>query len=144
MRHTSNINAFLSAAGSSDCLIQAYCGLVAIELLIKHEVGLQDHNICHGLDKFRMLRAIDNKSWTTNALLSLTNRLRNDIQAISANGKDGVGRSAPVDSYPYIRYSRIEVDGWAIPKTTSEQLKTLSDTVNSIRSFLKNNFALPL
>lgn len=101
MAHTSNINAFVNAAGGANHLIQAYCGLVAIELMIKQEVGLVDHNVCAGLNKFRLMRSIGHRSWTANFLLSLTNRLRNDINAIQVNGKDGMPRSAPVESYGF-------------------------------------------
>ncbi len=137
-----NLSSFLSAANGPDPLLQCYCGLVALELVIKHEVGLADHNVVHGLNKFRSAKAVNAKAWAGVPLLTLTNKLRSDLVRIYVNGVDGLPRTIPSESYPYIRYCRFANDGWATPNTTSE-LTTLANTVQQIRTFLRTNFSLP-
>lgn len=145
MRHTSNIRIFLAAA-STDAhpLVRAYCGLVAIELLIKAEIGLVDHNVCAGLNKLRATRSIGTKSWSAVAMTGLIERLRNDITAIQVNSKAGLPVSAPADSYPYIRYLRLDVDGWPLPHTSVAAIQNLANTVQALRAFLKTTFGFPL
>lgn len=144
MPHTSNIKAFLRATLDQAPLVRAYCGLVAIELVLKQEVGLTDHNICAGLDKFRVQRAVGTKSWTATALIALTNRIRSGIVAIHVNDKLGLPRSAPFDSYPYIRYLRLEGDGWGAPETALSTVEALAAAVLEVRVFLRTHFELPL
>lgn len=144
MPHTTNISGFRAAAGSADPLISAYCGLVAIELALKQHVALGNHDVCSGLNKFRMLKAVDSRSWTGHILIGLTDRLRRDIQAISVNDKFGSAVAAPGHSFPFIRYTRCETDGWPAPFATFDQISTLADTVKQVRSLLKTPFGLPL
>lgn len=143
MQHSSNIKSFILAANGQDPLLRAYCGLVALELTIKHEVGLSDHDVVHGLNKLRAVKAVDSKSWTAGGLLSMTNKLRTDLVAIHVNGVDGAARTAPANSYPYLRYCRFANDGWAAPHTAEIELATLANTVQQIRNFLRTNFSLP-
>jgi len=143
MSHSTNISSFLSAANGQDPLLRSYCGLVVLELVIKHEVGLIDHNVIHGLNKLRSAKAVNAKAWAGVGMLSLTNKLRTDLVAIHVNGIDGLPRTTPTESYPYIRYCRIADDGWAQPHTTSVELTTLANTVQQIRTFLRTNFSLP-
>lgn len=142
MPHSTNIRSFVSAANSQDPLLRAYCGLVALELAIKHEVGLSDHDVVHGLNKLRGAKAIDTKAWTAVSLLTLTNKLRTDLVAIHVNGVDGMARTAPANSYPYLRYCRFAEDGWTTPHTAESELTTLANTVQQIRTFLRTNFSL--
>jgi hypothetical protein len=144
MTHASNIKAFATAAGSPDFLIQSYCGLVAIELVIKQEVGLADHDVCYGLNKFCVQKAIGSRSWCSSFLLSLANQLRNDINAIQVNGKDGLPRAAPAGCYPYIRYTRIDNDGWPVPNTNDAALQALAKTVQQILSLLRRTFGVQI
>jgi hypothetical protein len=70
-------------------------------------------------------------------LLSLAQNLRNQIDLINVTGKDGDRRTAPHDSYPYIRYTTFDSDGWASPATSDEQIADLANLVVRIRSYLK-------
>jgi hypothetical protein len=143
MPHSKNIQSFLSAANGPDPLLRCYCGLVVLELVVKQEVGLSDHNVIHGLNKLRAAMAVNAKSWAAPALLTLTNKLRTDLVAVYVNGSNGLPRTIPVDSYPYIRYCRFDTDGWPSPHTTESNLATLASTVQQVRTFLKTHFSLP-
>jgi hypothetical protein len=144
MLHKKNLDSFLAVADGEDPLLCCYCGLVALELVIKHEVGLIDHNVIHGLNRFGISKAIDKFSWARPKLAQLASKLRTDLVAIYANGIDGNPRNIPAESYPYLRYCRLEDDGWGAPCATDEQLVTLSKTIRQIRTFLRSNFSLSI
>jgi len=144
-QHATNIRAFVVAATSSaDEMVRAYCGMVAIELVLKQATGLTDHNIPGALNVFALRFAVGNQRGCKVRLNALSAQLSNALQAISVQGKDGLARFAPSESYPYIRYTRHAADGWSAPSTTHEQVKTLADLVGSIRSYLATKFQKPL
>lgn len=140
--HKTNILAFIEAAKSTDALLSAYCGLVAIELCMKSKVPLKDHNVCAGLEKFRHLQIGTSKAYSTVALTSMTNALRSAINNVRANDRNGNPRRVPAESYPYIRYTRIMEDGWPSPHSTLPELKDLADLVKQLRAFIKVHFSL--
>lgn len=140
-QHTTNIRAFVAAATTStDEMIRAYCGMVAIELVLKQATGLTDHNLPGALNVFAHRFAVGNQRGCKLRLTALSAQLSNALKAISVQGKDGVARFAPAESYPYIRYTRHAADGWPAPSTTQEQVKTLADLVSSTRSYLATKF----
>jgi hypothetical protein len=141
MPHTSNINAFILAATVKSPLVQAYCGLVAIELVLKHEVALVDHNVCAALNRFRTQRANSSSAF---GLIALTSQLQAAIVAIQVNGKDGLPRAAPYDSFPYIRYSRFDTDGWGEPHTLTGTIESLANIVQRLRLFLRTHFGFQI
>lgn len=143
--HSTNISDFLDAGkASSSALIQAYLGLVAIELALKSHVTLFDHDVGAGLTRFKNTRCVGALSSKSIELTALVNRLRSDIQAICVNGKDGMARFAPSNSYPFIRYARISGDAWPDPICPMSDLARLARTVQQIRAFLRRSFGLPL
>lgn len=140
-QHTTNIRAFAAAASSStDEVVRAYCGMVAIELVLKQATGLTDHNIPSALNVFAHRFAVDKQRGCKVRLNALSVQLSNALKAISVQGKDGVARFAPAESYPYIRYTRHATDGWPAPSTAHEQVKKLADLVGSTRSYLATKF----
>lgn len=140
-QHTTNIRAFVAAAASSsDQMVSAYCGMVAIELVLKQATGLTDHNIPGALNAFAQRFAVGNLSGCKVRLNALSAQLSNAIRAISVQGKDGVARFAPAECYPYIRYTRHAIDGWPAPHTTREQMEQLTKLVGSTRSYLTTKF----
>ena len=143
MLHNTNISSFLSAANGQDPLLRCYCGLIALELVIKHEIGLADHNVINGLNKLRLAKAVNAKAWASVPLIALMNKLRTDLVAVYVNGRDGLPRTIPAEIYPYIRYCRFANDGWNWPYITNVELITLGNTVQQIRTFLRTNFSLP-
>lgn len=143
--HTTNIRAFVTAAASStDEIVKAYCGMVAIELVLKQATGLTDHNVPSALNVFANRFAVADKQGCKVRLNSLSAQLRNALTAICVQGKDGAARFAPSESYPYIRYTRHDADGWTAPTTTHQQAKALADVVVSTRSYLATKFQKPL
>lgn len=145
MSHKSNIQAFLAATKSTtDALSVAYCGLVAIELNLKALVDLRDHNVPAGIHRFRTKFAVGHKHGCGMVLSSLAAKLTNDIKRLHVQGKDGKPRAAPPDVYPYIRYTRIQGDGWDVPQTPLSDLAILVDTVGQIRNYLRTKFGLHL
>lgn len=147
MPHTSNIKAFLSTAAASESpLIQAYCGLVAIELAIKGAIRCSDHNIPDAMKRLgRQARAPALNSSQKAALNALAVQLTNDLSGIKCLDKDGVKSiSVPGDNYPYMRYTRFEGDGWGSGETPVEKLRALASCVNRVRFQLKRFFGLPL
>jgi hypothetical protein len=143
--HTKNIAAFVTAcASSSDHLVNAYLGLVAVELVLKNDTGLKDHNVPAAIDKFAHHFATGNLQGCRIKLTALSVQLRNAIKAVSVQGVDGNPRSAPDECYPYIRYARHESDGWSEPFTSEEQAKNLSANVTEIRAYLKSKFGKAL
>ncbi|MEW5620460.1 hypothetical protein ABGT18_03880 [Pseudomonas putida] len=143
-QHVTNIRAFTAAATSTDHVVRAYCGMVAIELVLKQATGLTDHNVPSALNIFAHRFAINNLRGCKVRLNALSAQLSNALQTISVQGKDGVARFAPAECYPYIRYTRHAADGWAGPATTEEQAKILADVVGSTRSYLATKFQKPL
>jgi len=144
-QHTTNIRAFVAAAAASgDHTLRAYCGMVAIELVLKQATGLTGHNIPCALNIFAHRFAVDRQRGCKVRLNALSAQLSNALKAISVQGKDGVARFAPAESYPYIRYTRLVTDGWPAPSTTQEQMKTLADLVCSTQSYLATKFQKPL
>ena len=125
-------------------LMQAYCGLVAIELVLKGEVTLTDHNVPAGMDRFKTVKATGQKAYAAFALSSLAAQLRSDIQNMYVQGKNGTSRQAPFDSYPYIRYTRVSGDGWGAPETSVKEIDQIAKTVQRIRNYFKVNFGLAL
>lgn len=145
MTHKQNINAFLSVTTQcSNELVRTYCALIAVELVLKQHIKITDHNIPGGIDRIRLKMAVGNKSGCTQRLTSLATKLRNDLTAISVQSKYSTPCSAPSDCYPYIRYTRMEGDGWGEPETSPAQLRTLNNTVSELRSYLKNKFEMTL
>lgn len=139
--HTTNIRAFVTAAASSaDQMIKAYCGMVAIELVLKQATGLTDHNVPSALNVFAHRHAVGNLRGCKVRLTALSVQLSNALKAISVQGKDGAARFAPAESYPYIRYTRHATDGWPAPSTTDEQVKALAILVSSTQSYLATKF----
>ena len=144
-QHITNIRAFVTAAASStDELVRAYCGMVAIELVLKQATGLTDHNIPSALNIFAHRFAVGHKSGCKSNLHALSAQLSNALKAISVQDKNGKPRLAPAESYPYIRYTRHVTDGWPAPSTTYEQVKMLADRVDKTRSYLATKFQKPL
>lgn len=144
-QHTTNIRAFVVAAtASADETVKAYCGMVAIELVLKHATGLTDHNVPGALNAYAHRFAVGNQRGCKVRLNALSVQLSNSLKAITVQGKDGVARYAPAESYPYIRYTRHASDGWPVPSTTHEQVKTLANLVDGIRSYLSTKFQQPL
>lgn len=140
-QHASNIAAFVRAASSSsDNIIRAYCGLVAIELVLKHATGLKDHNVPAALNKFAHLHAVGHLAGCKIRLTTLSTQIANALKVITVQGIDGAARFAPPDIYPYIRYTRFDVDGWSAPSTTDEQAQALSALVEATRSYLHQKF----
>jgi len=141
-KHTSNIRAFVTTAGmSTDEMVKAYCGMVAIELVLKEATGLKDHNVPAALNLFAHKFAVGNLSGCKIKLNALSTQLSNALKAISVQGKDSQPRYAPAESYPYIRYTRHGADGWSMPVTTQEQVKALSAAVSGTRTYLKTKFS---
>jgi hypothetical protein len=139
--HITNISAFVAAAASSpNEIVQAYCGMVAIELVLKQETGLTDHNIPSALNIFAHKFCVNQRKGCKIRLNALSVQLSNALKAISVQGKDGVARYAPAESYPYIRYTRHATDGWPSPSTSDEQVKTLVKAVEGTRSYLTTKF----
>lgn len=118
--------------------------MVAIELVLKQVTGLTDHNIPSALNLFAHRFAVGNKQGCKVRLNALSTQLSNALKSISVQGKDGLARFAPSESYPYIRYTRHAADGWSSPSTTHEQVKTLAELVCSTRSYLTTKFQKPL
>lgn len=114
--------------------------MVAIELVLKHETGLTDHNVPAALNVFAHRFAVGTRQGCKVRLNALSAQLSNSLRAISVQGKDGVARFAPAESYPYIRYTRHATDGWSAPSTTNEQVKKLADLVGGTRSYLATKF----
>jgi len=144
-KHTKNIDAFVKACvSSSDHVVNAYLGLVAVELVLKNDTGIKDHNVPAAIDKFAHHFATGHLQGCQIKLNALAVQLRNAIKAVSVQGVDGNPRFAPVESYPYIRYVRHESDGWSAPFTSEEQAKILSAKVTEIRAYLKTKFGKAL
>jgi hypothetical protein len=120
--------------------VSSYLGLVAIELVLKHSTGLKNHNVPAALNKFAHMFATTHKVGCKVRLNAMATQLANDLAAVSVQGTDGSPRFAPIDSYPYLRYVRYDVDGWDIPFTTAAQADALLVTVTGIRSYLKTRF----
>lgn len=143
--HVTNIDAFVAAADvSGDLITRSYCGMVAIELVLKEATGLSDHNIPAGLKHFANKFAIGHLYGCKTRLNVIATQLSNAITAISVQGIDGNARAAPAASYPYIRYTRHVGDGWAVPSTTPDQARALSDAVMNARAYLRQKFQKPL
>lgn len=144
MTYSTNSSNFISAAdNSADDLIKAYCGLVAIELALKREISLSSHNIPTGMDSFKNQKLLP-ASPLIGQLTNLRLKLIHDLAAIHVQDKNGCAISAPSKSYPYIRYTRIQGDGWGTPETPPNLVTTLADTVGQIRSFFRSNFGLSI
>ena len=140
-QHTTNIRAFIEAAAlSTDKTVKAYCGMVAIELVLKEATGLKDHNVPAALNTFAHKFAVNNLKGCKIRLNALATQMSNTLKAISVQGVDGLPRFAPAESYPYIRYTRHAADGWPAPSTSIEQMKALSDVVEATRSYLATKF----
>ena len=141
MNHLSNTKAFAdAAAGSVDSLVKAYCGLVAIELTLKQAIDLRDHDVPSGL---RRLNSLLPKPGGHH-LLALASSLGDQIELIRVTGKKKERRAAPRDSYPYIRYTTFDTDGWAPPCSTQQDLKNLAALVMRIRVSLKTHYRYKL
>jgi hypothetical protein len=139
--HTTNIRSFIkSADASGDSIVRAYCGLVAVELVLKQSTGLKDHNVPSALKKFALKYAIGHMSGCKTQLMALATQLSNRIDAIHVNGIDGLARPAPNDSYPYLRYTRHAADGWPEPSTSAQQAKELAEKVAETRAYLASKF----
>ena len=137
MAHVKNTQIFIDAASaSSSSLVKAYCGLVAIELTLKSVVDLGDHDVPSGLTRLN----IKHPTPGGYNLLGLIVRLRNEIDSINVTGKIGERRTAPHTSYPFIRYTTFDSDGWAPPNTTEKEINALATTVARIRSYLKKHY----
>ena len=146
MAHTSNIKAFLSSAISSENhLIQAYCGLVAIELTLKDEKMCAGHNVPDGIRRLGHAKgaAIRDRRHRV-ALVSLAVELINDLRSIHVLDKDGNISTARAAQFPDIRYTRFSGDGWGATETPSEKLEVLAKRVSRIRSYLRTNFGYAL
>lgn len=138
---TTNVCAFVAAATSSpDEVVKAYCGMVAIELVLKQATGMTDHNVPAALNVFAHRFAVDHHRGCKVRLNALSAQLSNALKAMSVQGKDGVARFAPAESYPYIRYVRHVADGWPGPTTSQTEAKTLADLVGGTRSYLATKF----
>jgi hypothetical protein len=143
MAHASNIKAFLSSAISSDShLIQAYCGLVAVELVLKDDNMCTGHNVPDGIR--RLSNANKCAPHRKIALYALAQELNNDLCAIFVVDKNGNVSPARPDKFPDIRYTRCFGDGWGNLETTPEKLETLANRVNRIRNYLRTNFGYAL
>lgn len=141
MPHKTNTKGFLAAADSSQTgIIKAYCGLVAIELELKSQIRVTDHNVPSSM---LALRAAKPKPGSQ-VLNSFAEQLRNDIERIQVTGAHGDRRTAPHCSYPYIRYATMEADGWDHPTSTEEDFTRLCATIARIRKYLKTNYNLSL
>jgi hypothetical protein len=144
-RHVTNIAAFVTAADvSGDLIIRSYCGMVAIELVLKEAMGLSDHNVPAALNHFANKFAVGHLYGCKARLNAIATQLSNAIAAISVQGIDGKPRAAPAASYPYIRYTRHVGDGWTVPSTTVDQAQALTDAVMNARAYLKQKFGKPL
>ena len=141
MTHSTNITGFLAAAKSStDPLTRAYCGLVAIELVLKQEVTLGNHNVPSAIKRFATKNAIGQKAGCKAKLDALAVQLHNSVRSISVQGKDYSPRFAPGESYPYIRYARHAGDNWPTPNTSVQQAEALALIVVQVRSYLASKF----
>lgn len=145
MAHGTNTAYFVHAAdNSTNSLITAYCGLVAIELVLKQEIGLTSHDVPSGINSFSIQKAIGGAASHAMVLSSFRVKLINDLKAIHVQHKCGYPIAAPITCYPYIRYTRIIGDGWGPPETPTSDVAALASTVNQIRLFLKKTFGLSL
>jgi hypothetical protein len=139
--HTTNLAAFVEAASSASHLItRAYFGLVAIELVLKESVALKDHNVPSALNKFASRYAVGPLSGCKIRLNALATKLQNDLTRIVAQGMDGNPRRIPAASYPYLRYVRLDSDGWGKPASTLAEMEALASTVAEIRAYLRQKF----
>lgn len=140
-KHTLNIKGFVDASKSiKDPIIKAYCGLVAVELVLKDAVGLKNHDVPAAIKKFALKFAIDEMYGCRSRLNSLSTQLSRELSAITTQGTDKVACSCPTSSYPYLRYVRHQVDGWPLPCTTTIQAQELASTVEQIQFYLRKKF----
>lgn len=143
--HRQNISQFVEAADRvSSPLLQAYLGLVALELVLKSLVPLTNHDVGSGLTRFKNIHCVGAKQRCAQTLTGMIARLRNDIQGICVNDRVGTARYSPVDSYPFIRYARLDGDGWPAPFCDVGDLPRLARSVQQVRAFLRKEFGLPL
>lgn len=143
--HATNIQNFLSGCGdSAPALIRAYLGLVAIELALKAHVRLTNHDVCHALTQYKNKYCVGGLAFKKSSLAAIGTRLRNDIQAIRVNDRDGQPRFAPGESYPFIRYVRLSDDGWDAPSCPLADVERLARTVQQARALLRKEFKLPV
>ncbi len=141
MAYTSNVKAFLSSAISSDShLIQAYCGLVAIELTLKGEKMCSGHNVPNGIKRLGIAKGGARKI----ALDALANQLNNDLCSIVVLDRDGNISTARSAQFPDIRYTRCPGDGWQGSESSVKSLEALANRVGRIRNYLKAHFGYAL
>lgn len=143
--YSSNIKSFVqSAKASNDPVAQAYFGLVAIELVLKESTGLKSHDVPGAIVDFANRYAIKKLTGCKIRLNSLSAQLSTDLGQMITNDKSKAPCITPSNCYPYLRYTRHEADGWAVPVTTAEQAKRLASTVAQVRAYLREKFSKDL
>lgn len=143
--YKSNINSFVKSANSSmDPIAKAYFGLVAIELILKESTGLRSHDVPGAIIDFSNRYATKKLSGCKIRLTSLATQLSHDLSQITTNDKNKIPSLTPSNCYPYLRYTRYQVDGWASPVTTPDQAKKLASTVIQVQAYLREKFSKDL
>lgn len=141
MPHATNTKDFVAAISvCGSPLLKVYCGLVAIELTLKSSVGLSNHDVPSALNRLNITDPKPNGP----KLSGLAQRLKNEIGSIYVTNANGVKQFAPANSYPYIRYTTFDTDGWAAPNTTKFKMTALASTVSEIRKHLKLHYGFEL
>jgi hypothetical protein len=139
--YTSNVKAFVeSARASSDPITKAYFGMVAIELILKESTGLRSHDVPGAIIDFANRYAVKKLSGCKVRLSSLSTQLSNDLAQIITNDKNRSPSITPSHCYPYLRYTRHQLDGWPVPVTTVAQAQKLASTVSQVQAYLREKF----
>jgi hypothetical protein len=134
-----NIKSFLdgAAASSSFPIVGVYCFLIGIELTLKR--ALQSYG---GHDVPGLLTRLVSRPEVSNAVRGAgkthAQRLRACLGSIATQSQSGTPTKCPPDSYPYIRYSLLAVDGCSVPNV-SRELAALYVQVRAILQFFKEN-----
>lgn len=138
-----NAKAFLAASrAAGEDFLRAYLGLVAIELALKGSIQMSDHNVPDALGRFANRFAVGPKRGCKVRLDVLARQLKNDLTQITVQSKGNAPMLVPAASYPNLRYTRLQCDGWPSPCATPQQLTTLVQTVSAIHEYLSTKFGL--
>jgi hypothetical protein len=133
MPHDKNIVSF-SRLDITTPLIKVYLKLVALEILLKDNVGWLPK---FGHDIFSLSNELANSYPNMTTLTTLMNQLQTELSTIRCRGKNGSPINVDPSRYPNIRYI-IHIDD-DLTGTNDSELNKIDDIINDIYLTIRTN-----
>jgi len=144
MHYDYNRAAFRSVCQATgvNSLAVAYCSCVLLELSLKQHLNLISSALNSGHDLPQLVHRLGIQHTRYQSTCNALQRQLGDaLRALFSQGRGGIARSIPSNSYPHLRYLRHSSD-WPSSCSSDVQIAALNSLLQRIQSLMKRQLGV--